>query len=239
MFVVPPHVPAIVEHTPEPRWQSSLASSWSKDLLYWDPNRQLVDAFKVGDTTYKPLKPMEASFEPPMYGRPGRFVVPTLSNLFVGRGKTLEEAKEDWTYGIDQSIQRLLSLREFELNDSEREQLSILKRAFDLNEIRYGRPLAVRQYGQVVSIYPRPNRIRWLDGTTSTLRRDQLPAEVIGFRVGQPFDAVVERDARSGLLLKVIAAFPCRPLPAVSEEEAENLLKEVPSSKDRRKLSWD
>lgn len=212
---------------------------WSRDLLYCDPMRQFVESFTIGDVYYRVLRQLPALYEPPMGGRQGRFIAAPLSPDFVGNGDTLEAAREDWQLQIDFAIQRFLAMQDFEFTSDQRRQRRVLSRYFDLNEIRYSQPLKVRAYGELVSQYPRPIRVRWVDGTKNTLTRQQISSEMVGFVVGQPFEAVVERNPRTWELIRIQAAFRTTGLPSVSADEAAELLQNVSSTRNLPPLSWD
>lgn len=212
---------------------------WPAELLYCDPTRQLVDSFRVADVYYRLSSAMHGTFEPGMGERPGRFVVAELASDFVGIGGDLDEAKLDWQLQVDHAIQRLLGLQDFERTLEDRRISSMLTNFFDFNEIRYSQPIKAREMGTIVSAYPRATKVKWIDGQTNNLKRDQIPVEMVGYKVGQPFEAVVERDSRTWQLIRIASAFRCTNLPYVSEKDAINLLGEAPSTKDLPHLDWD
>lgn len=218
-------------------WQRDILWSW--DLLYCDPTQQLVDSFRVGETFYRMLCPLPGVFEPPIMGKSGRFIVSGLEPHFIGKGGSLDEAQEDWKLSIDLAVQQLLATQDFERSGQERSQWGLLSRYFDLNEIRYSRPLKIRDYGRLVSNHSRRFRVRWIDGSTDKFTRAQIPDVLVGFRVGQPFEAVVRRNPRTWVRIAVDAVFATSELPLVSEQEAKELLGDVSSAKSLPKLSWD
>lgn len=241
-------MPLVAAYTPPPivnvredsgwcDWQRD--TFWSQDLFYCDPTRHMLKSFRVGEMLYEGLRPIHATFEPPVSGRQGRFIVAGLEEYFVGRGNTFDDAYEDWTLIIDFSIQQLLATQDFERTAEQNHQWHLLSQYFDLNEIRYSRPLRIRAYGRLLSNRGHQYRVRWIDGTKSKFTRDRVPEEVVGFRVGQPFEAVVLRDARTWQLLRVESAFATSSLPHVTEADANEFLRDVPSSNELPELPWD
>lgn len=229
-------VTAKCENARSQGWYGS--SGWSDDLLYCDPTRQLIDSFKIADVTYKVRRPLMAYYEPPVGPRAGRFFAVGLEKWLLGKGMTLEESKRDWQLKVDHEVQRLHALQDFEQTDRDNQMLRSLGRYFDLNEIRYSRPIISRLMGSLESTYPRPYKVAWVDGSTSQLNREQIPAEMSAFREGRPFEAIIERDARTWKLLRIVSAFPCSALPHLADDEAEELLSSVSNEKLPR-MGWD
>ena len=103
-------------------------------------------------------------------------------------------------------------------------------------EFRYGRFFSA---ARLIGIRGHNYRVRWLDGSTSKLARRDIPADMVRFRVGQPFDAVVLRDARSWKLIRIESVFAAKSLPVVSENDANEILAPKKSRANRRQLDWN
>ncbi len=157
---------------------------------------------------------------------------------FIGRGKTLKLARQDWESQVDYAIQHLLSLQDFERTPTWQTVWKVLGKCFDLNEIRYSIPLKVRSIGTLEGIRGHRYKIRWLDGRKSKLNRKEIPCEMVSLRPGQVFEAVLVRDARSWRILKILSAFATGPIASLSKEDATNLLR-ANRQELKQELSWD
>lgn len=238
-FAAPAALPPVVisrDIRDENHWGRGI--EWADGLLYLDPTRFEFARFKIGDIRYRSLQPLKANYNPPAFDRSGRVTVQGLSPEIIGRGSSLKEAKRDWQLNLDAEVQRLFGTQEFELTTEDKTLLRKLNQFFDLNELRYSTPIAVRSYGRLLGVRGHKYRVRWVDGTKSTLSRKQIPASMVPFQAGQPFEAVVSRDPRTWNILRIESAFRANGLPAVSEEEAVELFS---ATKDTsvRTLGWD
>lgn len=217
-------------------WTWECGIFWNRDQLFRDPTLYEMQSFRVGGILYRLPRPLLATFEPPVAHKLGRFIVNGLETYFVGRGKTVEEAREDWEGQIDFSIQQLLAVQDFERTEEQQKQWHLLCRYFDMNEIRYSNPLKIRAYGRLLSTHSREFRIRFIDGEKVTLSRTEIADEMVRFLPGQPFEAVVLRDPRTWKLIRIESAFPTSLLPQVTEEEANEILAHCPAISE---LEWD
>lgn len=234
MFIVAPPTSAVT-HVVANDWHAP--SVRNQDWFYCDVTQQFIGDFAVGEILYRPTSRLVGIFEPPTPNTTGRFSVGVLPKL-AGRGKTIDEARANWDLNTDAMIQRLLGTQDFEMTDDDKENMQQLSQCFDLSEIRYSMPLQVRNYGKLVSAFPRPWKVRWIDGTTSEVSRHQVPAELVRFSVGQEFEAVIEQDSRTGKLVKIISVFRTA-RKRISESDVASLLSRATSSKDLPDLDWD
>lgn len=241
-FVPPAALPpvAITREYREPvqsHWTPGF--SWANDLLERDATRFQFTQFRVAELLYRASQPLRASYEPPISGRDGRFIVEGLHPEIVGRGRSLQQAQRDWELNLDAHVQRLLAKQDFEQSAEDRKLIGKLHQYFDFNELKYANPIRTRAYGRLVGLRGHKYRVRWVDGTKSTLSRHQIPGNMVAYRVGQPFEAVVQRNARTWQLIKVESAFAARPLPKVSKDEADELFSAKASHTPARTLGWD
>lgn len=213
-------------------------SPWDTDLLYYDTTRQLIGNFKVGDVIYQMRQSLQATYEPPIANTGGRFLVTQLAKVVIGRGPDLESAKYDWELKVDEKIQTLLAKQDFERTNEDIEEWEMLNRHFNLAELKYSTPADVRVYGCLEKIRGHIRQVRWLDGTISKFRRHQIPARMVTFKPGQPFEAILKRDSRNWKVLSISAVFPSHSLHEVSEAEAEAILGNIPSITERAQLNF-
>lgn len=231
-------LPPIVRHISqlEENWKKQ--SPWDRELLYYDTTKQLVGNFVVGDMTYQLRQTLEASYEPPIANKQGRFLVPQLARIIIGRGADLGSSKYDWELKVDEKIQTLLAKQEFERTHQDIEEWELLNRHFNLAELKYSTPADIRVYGCLEKIRGHVRQVRWLDGTITRFRRHQIPAQMVAFKLGQPFEAVLRRDCRNWKALSISAVFPTSSLPEVSEDDAEVILGKTPSVAARAQLDF-
>jgi|GEM_PF-2496980 len=194
---------------------------------------------RVGDCNYKAVRPMVGLYEPPMFDRPGRFFVSELAPEIMGRGKTLDLARKNWKLSLDAAIQGLLSKVDFELDVDDRKLLEKLQIFFDWNQVRYSEPLKTMTYGTLEKRRGEKLGVRWIDGSFTTLRRHQIPANMVGFKVGQPFDAVLLRDPRSNVILKIESVFPAKELPILTTLQADEIFGVRKDRCEFKELDWD
>ncbi len=201
-------------------------------------SRRVIDSFTVGETHYRLLRPAPTRFEPPVHGADGRFLVQGLESEFIGRGRTMVDARKDWELAVDAAIQRLLATEDFERTPKQVSLWNMLSAHFDLNEIRYSQPMKIRSYGRLVRRRAHSYRVRWIDGSTNLLDRAAVPPEFVTFCDGQTFEAVLQRNSRTWALESILAVFKTSDLPAVNEKDASEFFGSA-SRRDLRELSWD
>ncbi len=212
---------------------------WTRDLLYHDPTRIEFTRFSVGEIEYCSSKPLLGTFEPPIHGSEGRFLVAEFAPEVVGRDRTLKKARQDWQFSFDREVQRILALQEFEIRDADKLLARKIHRYFDMNELRYATPLKLRAYGRILRIRGHRYQVRWIDGQTNWLSRNEIPSSILAFGVGQAFEAVVRRDARNWSLLRIESAFRTNALPEMSEAEADKLFSATKANLEVKQLDWD
>ncbi len=211
----------------------------TRDLLNHDPTRIEFTRFTVGEIKYCSPKPLLGTFEPPIHSSDGRFLVAEFAPEVVGRGRTLKKARQDWQFGFDREVQRILALQDFEMTEADKRIARKIHRYFDLNELRYATPLKLRTYGRILRIRGHRYQVRWIDGQTNWLTRNEIPSSMLAFRVGQAFEAVVRRNPRTWNLLRIESAFPSSALPELTQEEADKLFSATKASLRVEQLEWD
>jgi hypothetical protein len=100
-------------------------------------------------------------------------------------------------------------------------------------------PLTLCQIGWVaVRACSLPGSIEWEDGTREQVRLDQMPGEFAGYPPGQHFKAVVVRDPADFRLLKATQIQRVEPLPRMSPEEFQDLLRRIPTTRSLPEADW-
>lgn len=199
-------------------------------------SRSVMKEIRIGDLAY----PLRESYVATFFPSIGEFIVDGFGASFVGRGKTMESAKADWSMTVHAAFQELLHKRHFEMTDLEVARWDVLSNCIDVTVYRNHTPLRVRQFGYVSQRRPYPTQIKWEDGKTERIRVDQVSSpDFVTYKVGQPFDAVVLRDPISFELQKIIhitrKSHPSR----MRKEDERNLLKEIGSGERLQDVEWD
>lgn len=204
--------------------QASLASN--------DPLQKTIDRIEVEDASYRLRFPCQGIFSPPQPYRAGRFRVYEFPEVLAGEGATIRDAFADWKHKVDTEVQRLLLLRPFEMTATDSEMFRQLDRVIDLAAYRESVPLLVRAFGVIWKERGAQKLIRWENGQTTQIDRQQYPAEMAGYRVGQHFEATYAQSRRTGRLEKVLFCLPSPPLRSVSLEETQNWEAEAKEAMD-------
>ncbi len=201
-----------------------------------DAIRSTFSELCVAGMRYPLRAPSRASYIPVA----GEFLVEGFSPLFVGRGASQEEARENWLLAVHASFQELLHKRPFEMTADDRRTWSVLSSRIDVAVYRNQTPIQVRQFGRISKARPYPQQIRWESGEREAIRIDQVASpDFITFKAGQPFEAVVARDPVDFQLLRIVhierRSEPTR-LPA--DQEAK-LLESIGSATTLPAAGWE
>lgn len=183
--------------------QLDAANGWSQPAPGFIPGGTIpVSEIQVGETTYRLRRPAPGEF---ISTRGGfwEFWVEGFSPAFIGQGRAAEEAYDNWRDQVHESFQDLYRKRPFEMTEEERGKWDALEDRIDIVGYRNEAPVLVRQLGQLTQARPFPRRITWIDGTTDLVRLEAMPGEFAGYKPGQWFEAIVERDPLTWSLRKV------------------------------------
>jgi hypothetical protein len=157
----------------------------------------------VGETTYRLRRPVQGVFVPGTKSG-WELWVEGFSPLFVGRGDHAERAFHDWRDQVHGAFQSLYGKRPFEMSQDERQAWDVLEGLIDVVGYRNETPVLVRQLGQITQARPWPREITWVDGSKETnIDLALMPGELAGFKPGQWFEAIVERDPLTWRLRRV------------------------------------
>jgi hypothetical protein len=170
------------------------AKKWLNEDLAQIPSALTTsfDRISVGRTTYHLIRPVAANHIPTIDGWACRL---NELDIYVGRGKTPHEAREDLEIQIHTDFQRLYAKRPFEMTDDEQRRWCQIAGVIDVLNYRMTTPLVVREMGQVsYGKISRPYRIKWLNGKNYTIEPDKVPGELMSCAPGQWIEAVVLKD---------------------------------------------
>lgn len=190
------------------------------------PFRELI----VGDATYKLRRAATGRAFPRRDGQ-FDFIVEEFGSLFVGRGESATDAREDWEEKVHASLQQLIRTRPFEMDDTERTRWQILQSEIDVPLYRQTTPIRLHQVGRVRYFQHRfPKRIDWADGTKNYVSLSEMPSRFASLKPNQWFDALVERSSVTGKLERVIDVEPIATLRLNTPEQRLRLLRSLPKA---------
>lgn len=162
-----------------------------------------LSQIQIGETTYRLRQPVQGEFVSNR-GASWEFWVERFSPAFMGQGPSAEAAYEDWRDQVHESFQDLYRKRPFEMTKEERWKWGVLEDLIDVVSYQNEAPVLVRQFGQITQARPLPRQITWVDGSKeSAIDLDLMPAEFAGYKPGQWFEAIVERDRLTWRLRRV------------------------------------
>ncbi|GIW79532.1 MAG: hypothetical protein KatS3mg105_1339 [Gemmatales bacterium] len=182
----------------------------------------------VGETIYHLRNPVQAVFL--FKGACWEIWVQGFSPDFIGYGDSPEAAYEDWRDQVHESFQDLYRKRPFEMEDEERRRWKDLEDLIDVVAYQNETPVVFRQLGQITQARPLPRQISWVDGIKEIVRLELMPAEFAAYKVGQWFEAIVERDRLSWRLRKVHYVQRTPALGSMSKSELSNFWNSLPTT---------
>jgi len=101
--------------------------------------------------------------------------------------------------------------------------------------------IVLRQIGRITQDRsPQIRQITWVDGEKEQVSLDLMPPEIAKYKVGQYFEANVERDQCSGKLLRVQHVQRIRSLRPLTKKTLEKFWNSLPttSSLPRSNRDW-
>jgi hypothetical protein len=126
-----------------------------------------------------------------------------------------------------------------DMNPREREAWHILSGHIDMESMQRDVPKQLRQIGVIREVTSNGVRVLWEDGTKEGLALEFVPAEVAGFSKGDRFEAIVSRDRTSFALIEIVHARLIAHPPEMSDKEADDLWKSLPSTSELGEGNWE
>ena len=200
---------------------------------------QLPAWVEVGETVYRLKAKAAGTFFPGAIGEDGEFIVPEFLPDFVGRGRSITTALQDWRDQVHCRFQEIYAMRPFEMTERDWATWRLLESQIDVGTYRDSTPLTVRQLGRVIRARPRPEQIQWEDGHKEVVQLDQMPGEFATYKPGQPFAAIVLRDPVDFHLIKVSHVQRTGNLPEMSAKEFDALVRAIPTTATLPDADWD
>lgn len=192
----------------------------------------LLTDIQIGETRYTLRKPVHGEFLPCDDGT-CELWVDGFSPEFVGRGRRAQDAFQDWRDRVHEAFQELYGKRPFEMTPEESDRWELLQDTLDVVGYRNATPVLVREVGAVDKVFqapPRPRRIRWIDDRTDMVSLDIMPGEFASYKVGQPFEADVERDPLTWKLVKVRSIRRIKTIHPMAKGELQEFWRSLPGT---------
>ncbi len=198
-----------------------------------------VSELHVGDAVYRLRAPVRGHFQRIDDGS-CRFWAEGFSPTFVGSAGRADQAYSDWRDRIHEAFQELYGKRPFEMTEEDRERWDVLDALIDVVAYRNETPVTVRQIGRVTQARPRPRRVTWIDGSSERVEFGRMPPEFAAYKVGQYFEADVERDPRTWKMIRVRHIQTICSLPPMPQGETDEFWGSLPgtSTLPKSARSW-
>lgn len=164
---------------------------------------EMLDKIRFEDTTYRcpNLVRLHYQFDGQVWNCWAR----EIAGVCIGEGYTPKLARDDWYQRFHAEFQRLFAMRPFEMTSDDSRNWETILSVVDVVEYRQNKPLSVREIGCVrFPRTPYPSQMNWIDGRKEAFSLHQVPAELAGCKPGQWVDAIIEREPRTGKLLRVV-----------------------------------
>ncbi len=217
------------------------ATAGARELPYrnyfqTDAMRSILNDIEVAGVVYPLRQPCATDYIPVV----GEFLVEGFSPAFIGRGKTPNEARQNWALSVHAAFQELQYKRPFEMTVEEQRTWSVLASRIDVTVYRNQTPMIVRQFGKVRRARPYPDLIVWDDGTADKVSLAQVDApDFVTFKPGQPIEALVVRDPVNFQLRRIAHIQRRSSASRLPQDEEADLLASIGSAGTLPDAGWD
>ena len=189
---------------------------------------EFVDCIEIGSVRYALKQPIRVTTKT-VANHEFKFSSELLTEVFVGRGVTIERAREDFMVQVHREFQSLVKLRPHKRNEEQSRRWSSLVEFIDVDRYWEDTPVALMEVGRVASINSDGASVAWLDGDRhETISWRLAPPEFAALRDGDWFEALVERQATTGKLQAVRYVKPIEPLSVMSQDELRQWFASLP-----------
>jgi hypothetical protein len=196
MLYLPPthtYLDASLLH-PEGQLNSSNWVASSSSALDGPPRSEL----SVGQARYPFRSPLREHYSTNTYWVEGFWP------LMVGRGDSIEEAKEDFECQVHSRFQELASKPDFDRTEQEDRVWSVLSMLIDLSRYDQQRFVTSTEMGQVErESPPRARIVRWASGRREAIDLSRAHPKFAAIALGRWFEAVVRRKYLSSEFIRL------------------------------------
>ena len=207
-----------------------------RNYFQTDAVRSILNEICVAGVVYPLRQPSATDYIPVV----GEFLVEGFSPTFIGKGKTPNEAWQDWALSVHAAFQELQYKRPFEMTAEEQAFWSVIESRIDVTVYRNHTPLHVRQFGKIGRARPYPEQIVWDNGTADEVALHQVDSpDFITFKPGQPLEALVARDPVTFQLLRILHIQRRPPAVRLPAGEEAEFLASIGSTKTLAATGWD
>lgn len=184
--------------------------------------RGRAQEFRVGETAYRLKQPLRL-----IYSKQQDRVCLSLEGIdppFRGEGKNEDFALAAFIDRVHTEIQTLLQEDRDGIVSTERAGLwKLVQSAVDVDLLKQSATDCVRQAGRISGIYPCERGVTWVgEAEEERISLDDAPARFATYKLGEWFEAAVEREMNSWKLVRLESTFllaeqDCLPLDAMEE----------------------
>ena len=197
-----------------------------------------ISNIAISDRTYPLRKPCRA-FYTAKSSDAVEYVVERFEPLFIGRGANASLAEADWIEQVHSAFQHLYRKIPPEMTPTEVAQWSLFEQAIDIEAYNRLTPRVLRHLGMVSKVRHAPCEVAWLDGTKEEVGVAMCPSEFAGFSLGQWFDALVERDAGTWAIRRILNVVPVEAPTQMPRERLKKFWESLPTTAALPKSSRD
>ena len=154
-------------------------------------------------------------------------------SAIIGYGMIGSEALQDWKDQFHFRFQELHQMLSFEMSHEQMQLWGKIESLVDLTVYRNEQPVVMTQIGRITKMRPRPTLIQWINGEREDVPPTQfIPPEFISYKIGQFFEAVVERDFQTGHIRRIVHTKLLPNFKIHDESESNVFLSSLPSSEN-------
>ena len=202
-LAVAPEVAYVSPASNQMAWGQSRGKLGAYAFISSDIHRSTFEELTFGRENYPLWRPVAGRLLPDPQANRYVFQLNGLSNV-SGAGDTPQEAIDAFLEQFHIRFQELVFKRPFEMDGSEKNAWDEIRRLVDVELYRSRIPVLVRQFGEIVSTRPGHRMVCWEGIGNEPVDLAKYPGEFASFRVGQPFEAYVERDQQK---MQVVSVF--------------------------------
>lgn len=188
----------------------------------------LIPVIEVGSVKYVLKRPIRVMLKP-VLDHEFEISSDLLPDVLVGRGLSIEQAREDFMIQVHREFQSLVRLRPHKRNEEQTRRWTALTDVIDVDRYWDETPVVLMEVGHVESVTVEGYQLAWLDGDRrETVSLKLAPPEFAALCQGDWFEALVERHATTKNLQAIRFVKPIEPLSVMSENELREWFASLP-----------
>jgi hypothetical protein len=161
---------------------------------------------------------------------PFLFFTTELPNVY-GKGKTPEEAIENWEHDFHLKFQDIYYKQYWERTNEEQNLYEIFIAVVDIDGHKQRTPVNYQQTGKIINIYGNKLEIEWLDESRDIVDSVNYPNELLNYKVGEYFRADVLYEYGAWKLINICSIMTTC-YRDYTDEEINAFLDSLPTTKE-------